>query len=89
MMSKPASDVDNHASQPGDTDQVFSFLFRDIGAPLTVIKGHAQLIRRRSTRGTREDAILMERSVAAIELAVHNIIVSLGQSATKIVVREI
>ncbi len=55
-----------------------------IGASLTVIKGHAQLIRRRA-RGRddddNDDAVALERSVVAIELAVARIMVALATAS--------
>lgn len=46
-------------------------------APLTVIKGNAQLIRRRAKGLDDNDALVLERSVVAIELAVQGIITEL------------
>lgn len=92
MLSQPFPDGADHDRFPetgtSPEDQALSFLLRDIGAPLTVIKGHAQLIRRRATSQTREEALLLDRSIAAIELAVQRIIASLGESATKITVNK-
>lgn len=47
-------------------------------APLTVIKGNAQLIRRRSRGLDEHDAAALEQSVVAIELAVQRILVALA-----------
>lgn len=84
-MSSHSSSDNNHVTETAEANQLFSFLLRDVGAPLTVIKGHAQLIRRRAKGRTREEEILTERSIMAIEQAVQRIIASLGESATKIV----
>lgn len=92
MSSQPFPNGANHdlflETGTSPENQALSFLLRDIGAPLTVIKGHAQLIRRRATTQTREEAVLLDQSIAAIELAVQRIIVSLGESATKITVNK-
>lgn len=52
-----------------------------IGAPLTVIKGHAQLIRRRARGRDDDDAVALERSVVAIELAVARIMIALATAS--------
>lgn len=54
-----------------------SLLAHAIGAPLTVIKGHAQLIRRRAKARDDGEAAALERSIAAIELAVQTIVAAL------------
>lgn len=88
MSTQPRSDSDNHSSESGEAIQVYSLLVHDIAAPLTVIKGHAQLIRRRATRGTREETVLLERSIAAIELAVHRILMSMAKPVRKLPAKE-
>lgn len=52
-----------------------------VGSPLTVIKGHAQLIRRRARGRDDDNAVALERSVVAIEAAVARIMVAIA--ATK------
>jgi hypothetical protein len=56
--------------------------FLNLVASLTVIKGHAQLIRRRARGmvGSRADAL--EPSLAAIEGAVHRVIAMLADAST-------
>jgi len=47
-------------------------------APLTVIKGNAQLIRRRAQGLDEHDAAALEQSVVAIESAVQRIVTALA-----------
>lgn len=59
-----------------------STLVQRLAGPLTVVNGHAQLIRRRAkSRGYGED-IALERSVAAIELAVRQMVDALVVAST-------
>lgn len=53
-------------------------LVHRFSAPLTVIKGNAQLIRRRAKGLDDVDAVVLERSVVAIELAVQRIVSGLA-----------
>ena len=50
-----------------------SSLTRDLTAHLTVIIGHAQLLRRRTRHLADEDAATLDRSLAAIETAARRI----------------
>lgn len=88
MSSQFSSNGSNDSPEITEADRTFVFLMRDMIGPLTVIKGHAQLIGRRSARdGVNEDIVLRARSLAAIELAVPHITTTLAESARLISLR--
>lgn len=62
-----------------------AFLAQRFTGPLTVVNGHAQLIRRRAKGLDGHDAVALERSLDAIQLAVRQmvdvLIASPGQDA--------
>ena len=73
-------DGEDIAVNAPETLSVQTLLIPDFISPLTVIKAHAQLIRRRvASAGARETAQI-ERSVEAIEHAVQRIVAALAES---------
>lgn len=65
----PSSESASHHTNDGSADVAHQF-----GTALTVIRGQAQLIRRRALRQGGNDAIALERSSMAIDSAVERII---------------
>jgi hypothetical protein len=72
----PVSETHVRRQAPLDGSTVQSIV-----AALTVIKGHAQLIRRRVKAHDGEDTPVLERSLAAIELSVQRIVAVLTAAA--------
>jgi hypothetical protein len=68
------------AIQPGQASIDGSEAQR-LAAPLTVIKAHAQLIRRRAKEQTAENPAALERSLEAIERAVQCMVTILAGAA--------
>lgn len=71
--------TDEPAPERPASSQVLSpaFLGKCFTGPLTVINGHAQLIRRRAKQPGSDDAVALERSLDAIELAVRQMVEAL------------
>lgn len=53
---------------------IAAFLAQRLTGPLTVINGHAQLIRRRANGQGGNEAVALERSLVAIELAARQMV---------------
>ena len=66
----------NPAPKPSLAEQALSttLLAQRLMGPLTVINGHAQLIRRRAHGQGENEAVALERSLVAIELAVRQML---------------
>ena len=69
------------AAEPADAP-ITGHLLRECAASLTVIKGHAQLIRRRVHALDGDHAEALERSLAAIEHAVQRIVNAMSRVAS-------
>lgn len=67
-----------------ETVHLHTLQIPDFISPLTIIKGHAQLLRRRATGACTGEAVQLEHSVAAIEAAVRRIVVTLEQSSSSV-----
>ena len=81
MTLRPEGDV--HPPGPPESIQLHSRFVPDLISPLTVIKAHAQLIRRRASSEPVADTEQLERSLAAIEMAVQRIAMALEESPTR------
>ena len=71
---------DDIAINAPETLSVQTLLVPDFISPLTVIKAHAQLIRRRAASAKAGETAQIERSADAIEYAVQRIVAALAES---------
>lgn len=78
---------ESHFLETSESIQLHCFVVPDTISPLTIIKGHAQLIRRRSAELSEVDRIRLERSIAAIERAVERIAASLDDPGRELPTR--
>ena len=81
MTLRPEGDV--HPPDTPESIHLHSRFVPDLISPLTVIKAHAQLIRRRAGSESAADTAQLERSLAAIERAVERIATALEESPTR------
>ena len=58
-------------------------LLHQLGTPLTIISGHAQLLRRRTRHMVGDDAATLDRSLEAIEVAVQRMVAVLMEGGAQ------
>lgn len=75
---------DSHSLDTREAVQLHSLFVPDLTSPLTVIKGHAQLIGRRTIGEASEETAQLQRSLEAIEVAVQRITAALAESPSRI-----